>query len=407
MSGWLTKAAGAFRGEQPEQPNPFEAVCECGVQHTGLRRRKPQRIICRSCGAALFVLPRDSYPTPQAPPPRQKKRRKRSGGGGAVDSPAAARFQQVATNVFQTSEKVGRSAANVGAGIGTRLRTWLLAFLALWTPLRLILLGSIAVCAATAAYVLLDSKSEQAVMDLKAANEAARKALEERRIDVAQEQLTVAVAALEKLDRHDDPLAREIRQLHREATAIRDTLPISPLQVVAEADAKQESGQGDQWQQTFRTQYRSRWVIIDGLVQRQTSGPERGQSAVSLPLRIGPKQRGVVLHVSSAGLDRLTKGKSRPAIFAVQLIGCELSKDRRSWTLRVNSQSAFLWGTLENYEVAGFPIDGADEVRRVGQVLRAQRRVIGLADAETGGNPATLDGAGAPAADANESGGIE
>ena len=65
MAGWLTKAAGAFRGEQPEQPAPFEVVCQCGVQHSGVRRRKPQRIICRACGTALFVLPRDGYPPPQ------------------------------------------------------------------------------------------------------------------------------------------------------------------------------------------------------------------------------------------------------------------------------------------------------------------------------------------------------
>ena len=146
---------------------------------------------------------------------------------------------------------------------------WTVACLALWTPLRLILLGSVAVCAATVAFVLLDDRSEQAVMALKTANEAARKALAERRIEVAHEQLAAAVVALDTLDRHNDPLAREIRQLHREATALRDVLPISPLQVVAEADAAHAGGRDEQWQHTFRAQYRNRWLIVDGPVQRQ------------------------------------------------------------------------------------------------------------------------------------------
>ncbi|MFO1095577.1 MAG: hypothetical protein U0992_20080 [Planctomycetaceae bacterium] len=384
MAGWLTKAAGAFRGEQPEQPAPFEVVCECGLHHNGVRRRKPQRIICRACGSALFVLPRDSYPPPQAPLPRQKKRRRKSGDDDAESDAAAPRFQQVATNVFQASEKVGRSAATVGIGLGQRLRTWAQAFLALWTPLRLMMLGGIAVCVATVAYVMLVDWSEQTVVELKAANEAARKALQERQIAAAHEHLTAAVAALDKLERRDDPLAREIRLLHRESTAIRDALPISPLQMVVEADTHQQTGAGDQWQETFRAQYRNRWMIIDGLVQRLTTGPERGQSTVSLPLRIGPTRRSIALNVAIADLDRLTKGKPRHAVFAVQLTGCELSSDRRTWKLQVNSQTAFLWGTMEDYEAAGFSFDSPEAREEIEQVLTAQRRVLGIADARSG-----------------------
>jgi len=373
MSGWLTKAAGAFRGEQPEQPDPFEVVCECGVRHSGLRRRKPQRIICRACGTALFVLPRDSYPTPLAPPP--KKRRRKS--SEAEDSTA---FQQVATNVFQASEKVGRSAAHVGMGVGARLRTWVLAFLALWTPLRLVMLGSVAVCGATAAYVLLSDRSEQTVAELKTANEAARKFLKDRQMVAAREQLAAAVVALDKLDRRDDALAREIRQLHREVGAISDALPISPLQVVVEADAAYEQGGGEKWQDTFRTQYRNRWMIMDGFVQRQSDGPDRGQSTISLPLRIGPTRRSVSLNFELPDLDRLTKGKPREAVFAVQLTDCDLSADRRTWKLRVNPQSAFLWGTLENYEAAGFTFGTPDERLRLEKTLTAQRRVMGMSE---------------------------
>lgn len=380
MSGWLTKAAGAFRGEQPEQPEPFESNCECGVQHSGLRRRKPQRIICRSCGTALFVLPRDSYPLPQAPPPRIKKKRK-SGRKEMVSVPPTAppRFQQVATNVFKASEQVGRTAATVGLGFGERVHAWFVAFLALWTPLRLILLGCVVITAATIAFVKLSDRSEQAVMELKVANEAARKALEERKIDEAHLQLAVAVEALDTLKRHDDPLSREIRQLYRESTAMRDVLPISPLQVVAEAEDAQQSGHGAEWQGTFQTQYRNRWLIIDGPVQIETVGAERGQYTIQLPLQVGSSGRGVSLHVAMPDLNRLVKGgKQRSVILAVQIVGCELSADQRTWRLRVNSESAFLWGTLDNYQAAGFTFDSDEDLERVKRALEAQARVLNL-----------------------------
>lgn len=373
MSGWLTKAAGKLRGEQPDVPVPFESECQCGVRHSGLRRRKPQRIICRSCGSALFVLPRDSYPTPTAPPPKPKKKRRKN---SVAEAEAPARFQQVATNVFQTSGQLGRSAA---ASAGSRLRIWVLAFAAIWTPLRLILLGCVAICAATVLYVLSSDRSEQAVMDLKSANEAARKALTAHQIDDAARHLTAAVVALDRLDRHDDPLAREIRQLNREAIAIRDSLPVSPLQIVAEAETAHAAGQGEQWDATFRTQYRGRWMIIDGTVRRNIAGPARGQHAVSLPIRFGKDGRGVELNVALAELDTLAKGgKPRRAVFAVQLEGCELARDKQTWKLATSHDKGFLWGTVANYEEAGFGFDVQDERQEVERLLATQRRILGL-----------------------------
>jgi len=377
MSGWLTKATGALRGEQPEQPVPFEAVCQCGVQHSGLRRRKPQRIICRSCGSALFVLPRDSYPTPSAPPPRPKKKKRKKGAAGDSETPAG--LQQVATNVFQASGKIGRTAANAGVSVGSRLRTWFVAFAALWTPFRLILAVCLTVCALTVLFVLSSDQSEQAVMDLKVANEAGRKALEEHEVATAAQHFTAAVVALDRLDRHDDALSREIRQLNRETIAIRDSLPVSPLQIVAEAEAAHAAGEGPQWGERFRTQYGYRWVIVDGLVSRNISGDARGQHAVKLPLRFGTDGRGAEFNVELPDLDIAAKGgKPRRAVFAVQLVSCELSPDQRTWILGADPKSAFLWGTIGNYQEAGFSFDLPDEQQAVERMLTAQMRILGL-----------------------------
>ena len=68
MNKWFSKATNVFKGSAEETPQPFELQCECGVRHAGLRKKAPQRIVCRECGSSLFVLPRDVYPTPKVVP---------------------------------------------------------------------------------------------------------------------------------------------------------------------------------------------------------------------------------------------------------------------------------------------------------------------------------------------------
>ncbi|MBL8850190.1 MAG: hypothetical protein JNG89_10925, partial [Planctomycetaceae bacterium] len=175
---------------------------------------------------------------------------------------------------------------------------------------------------------------------------------------------------------------------------LRDVLPISPLQVVAEADEAQQAGRGEQWQSRFQTQYRNRWLIIDGPVQVELNGSQRGQYAVQLPLRIGPSRRGVALHVALPALDRLVKGgKQRPVVMAVQVVGCELSSDKQTWRLQTDSQSAFLWGTLDNYEAAGFTIESDEDRQRVQRLLEAQQRILGMSDAASAALPDASQGA--------------
>jgi len=79
MSGWLSRltSSGAAAADEPQ---PFQVNCECGVGHSGLRRKVSQRIICRTCGSALFVLPKNIYPAPTA-----QKKKKESAAPPPVD----------------------------------------------------------------------------------------------------------------------------------------------------------------------------------------------------------------------------------------------------------------------------------------------------------------------------------
>lgn len=381
MSGWLSKATGALRGDSPEEPQPFESLCECGVRHTGLRRRKQQRLVCRSCGASLFVLPRDVYPIPTAPPPpKPKKRKKKKSAAAPPITPVGQRvFKKASENVAKASARVGRGAADAGLGFGSRIAAFVAGFIALWTPLRLIVLGMVIVCGITAAVTLFSDRSEQAVIELTAANENARSAMEAGDFVTAQTEFAKAVALLDVLERRDDPLAREIRQLHRETSAIRDLVPLPLFDIVSDADAAHESGRGSEWTSTFQTRYQDRWIVVEGALipaDRATTG---GAYALRIPFGIGPQSRSVSIEVAMPELDRLVKGgKPRPVVLAGQIQSCELSSDGRTWVLQLARSSAFLWTNADNYQALGFTFDDAQMESEVRGVLKSQAAAIGL-----------------------------
>jgi hypothetical protein len=389
MSGWLSKATGALRGEAPETPVPFESVCECGVRHTGLRRRKSQRLVCRSCGASLFVLPRDVYPIPAAPPPPKPKKRKkpRKAARAATPAPVIGKrvFKQATQGVAKASAKVGRGAAEAGLGFGSRVAAFVRGFIALWTPLRLIVLGILIICGVTAAITLFSDRSEQAVIALTDANENARKAMAAGDFAAAQSEFTRAVELLNQLQRTDDPLALEIRQLHRETSAMRDIVSISLLDIVAEADAALQSGRTSEWADTFQTRYKDRWIVVEGSASPADRALSGGAYKIPVPIGIGPQARRLSIQVSMPLLDRLFKaGKPRPLILAGQIEACELSRDQKAWIVRLSQETAFLWANVDNYQALGFTFDDPQAAEQARDLLDSQARAIGLQTANEG-----------------------
>jgi hypothetical protein len=390
MSGWLSKATGALRGEAPETPQPFESLCECGVRHTGLRRRKSQRLVCRSCGTSLFVLPRDAYPVPAAPPPKQPKKRKKPksrSSRAATPAPVIGKrvFKQATQGVAKASAKVGRGAADAGIGFGARVAAYVRGFIGFWTPLRLVVLGIVVICGITAAVTLFSDRSEQAVIALTDANEKARAAMAAGDFVAAQSEFTKAVTLLDQLHREDDPLAREIRQLHRETSAIRDIVAMSPLDIVAEADAALLAGKTPQWADTFETRYKDRWIVVEGDASSADRALSGGAYHVPVPFGVGPHARNLSIQVSMPLLDSLIKaGKPRPIVLAGQIESCELSRDQRTWTLRLRRETAFLWTNADNYQALGFTFDDPQTADQTRAMLNSQARALGLEPQDQG-----------------------
>ncbi len=391
MPGWLTRATGALRGDAPEEPQPFALLCECGLRHTGLRKRRHQRIVCRSCGASLFVLPRNCYPPPAAPaPPRKKRKRRRSAGPSTRDVPERVKppvvlaagkrlVSQAATNVAETSTTVSRGAADLGRSVGSRVSASALAGVRFWKPFRLIVVGIVAIVLATLAFTSRSRSLEQALGDFKQATELAEAEFAERNFAAANEHYARAVAALDRLQR-DDPLARETRQWERETRVLCNLASYSPLELAAQADQAFEKGAGDEWQRTFALRNRHEWVTIEALA-RSIAGQGHATFVVGIPAAIGPHARVVELRIeASSAFDAIAiEGDARTVICAGQFDSCRLSPDGQAWVLTLAPDTVFLWKNIESYQALGFTFDDRRHEDQVRTVLDAQARAAGLA----------------------------
>jgi hypothetical protein len=388
MSGWLAKASGALRGDAPETPQPFEVLCECGMRHSGVRRRKPQRIVCRSCGTALFILPRDPYPIPSAPAPKRKKKRKRGRRQAAPRVPVRKRLQEAggeaahkaAAGVKRASSRAAQGAAAVGVGIWTHLAAYVCGFIGMWTPFRLVAAAIVLFALATFAWTFRSRTQEQAIVDLKAADEAARVALVAQNFPAAQTELSRAVAALDALDRHQDPLAREIRQLYRETTVLQQISAYSPFEIATEAEEFVAQGSRAAWEQRFTERYARVWIVLEADARRTGSSPDGGQYVFEFPFyALGNARRGLRIAGTLPALDSLSPSSDPgKVVLAGQLAACTLSADGRVWDLRLDAATAFLWANVDSYQALGFTFDDADSEQRLRETLRKQARTLGL-----------------------------
>ena len=388
MSGWLARATGALRGETADEPQPFELVCECGMRHSGLRRRKAQRIVCRSCGASLFVLPRDPYPEPSALPVRKKKRRRKRKLQVAAKPAPRVRLRaageqivrKTASGVAQASTRVREGTTAAGLGLWRHLLGWGSAVRAFWTPFRLTAAGITVLIVATLAWTVRSRSHEQAIRDLKTADEAARAALAAGDYVAAQAPLARAVEALEALNRHDDALAREVRQLHRETTALQRISAVSPFELAVEAEHVVTEQSPSAWSERFAARYAGVWTVIEGSVRRSGSDPAGPRYTFDVPyFAIGAARRGLTIEGPLAALDLLQIGaEPRPVVLAAQLAELALNADDNVWELRLRPETTFLWANVDSYQALGFTFDDPESEQRVRDVLRAQSQALGM-----------------------------
>lgn len=356
MPNWLSKTTDLLPREAKDPPQTFQLTCECAERHTGQRLSRPQRIVCQTCGAALFVLPKDAYPAlrERSGPPRRRRKRPSKGvprGPGLPSLHQAA--SSVRTGLFDMAGYAGRSlVAGITAlrngtrstitSVGKSIREFM-------TPFRVVCLVAILLIVATSGFAIRSRVLESARTTLRTSLEAGQAALDEQDFVTARNHLAKAVTAVDTLGA-DDPQSHLVRQLHRETVALTNLAPASLFAMLEEAESRHVDPGTLSWDTLFETRFSGEWLVMNSPIRRDAVG-----FLVDVPLVVGADRREVVVRADLSVFERLSfVDELATAVFAAPLTGCELNDAQDRWIVTLDADAGFLWETLDNLRPLGF-----------------------------------------------------
>lgn len=408
MANWFGSSAGLLKGRAPDAPQPFEIDCECGQRHTGLRRQHHQRIICKSCGSAIFILPKDVYPASSESPPVNsakvwsdeaydnenvfdeteaevddappKAKRKTAAKPEKKSSPPAATTTAKSPPQELPAPKPARPKRAKPQG-------------PLITPLRLVAGAMLVIVAVTAFFVVRNQRLEDAKRRLAQSIEQFNEAVTERDWPMARNRINEVVECLDILDRHDMVALRH-RQFHREIKAMNDLASSSLFDILEESDANEARNPND-WQATFNSHHAGRWLVMELPARRgepikrededsdaaAVTEPELPQFEYefSFPISVGHKNRFVDIDLEILALDKLAwEDTGRSVVVAAQLSSMQLAADGSHWTVTFEPSTAFLWANTETYEGVGFEFSEWNPRAELEALLAEQAVAIGI-----------------------------
>lgn len=373
MPGWMSTTRTAESAADLAEQR-FEIACSCGRVYEGLRAETDQVLECNHCGRRLFVLPRSPYPDvapaesaePPAAPPR-KSWRKRPRDASAAEPPV------VAAGADTPEPPPGPAPPDSPEPLVLAERTRLI------TPLRVVLVAAVGLAAATGYWQYERSVRNRAERAFREHSDRGYAAMEAGEFLEAYTEFRLAVEALDELPRHDVK-SRHVRQMHRECKAASDLITRPLPEILLEAERLEQNEPVD-WRRKLAQFYGGHWVVLDTfVVQRGKPGPA-GELVFEYPLVVG--QRVVLFQGRPVVFGRLDPAKKRRrAILAIEIEGIELSSDAKTWIVRVNAASAFLWCDYANFRALGFGVAAETDEGIDGEVL-SERQLRALLDEQS------------------------
>lgn len=377
MSNWISKATGAFKGDDSSSPQAFELFCECGQKHSGMRRAKWQRIICRSCGGPLFVMQRDPFPVPKEMP-QQSSAREGMEEIPVEDAPdtrssraatAPSRPRREPVQVAGTPKRFVQTAVEKPASMSRSSQG------GFWKQFRIIIavIGFAAVL--TGYLVYRSAQRAEAEKSLKGAIDKIHDAFLRSEWVEARNQLEIAVQSLSYLGREGPDATRYRQQLHE--TVAMTGLLSQPLGDVLEEAVKAQS-EGETALRELQYRVKDQWLILDGQAQPQLSDSKssRKKYVIPLPITVGAENRPVRIVVESAEFSRLmAKSETENVVIAIRIESITPSEDKSAWEIIAEPESTVLWTDRVTYMGIGFTSEEADSHQ---SVLAKQAEILGV-----------------------------
>ena len=384
MSRWLTVAEGLFRRRVSDPPPPYEILCLCGRIVTGQRTKAAQTQACPDCRARLFVLPACVYPQPRAPKRKNvavPQRKATVTGDEAVKSASASLAASTSTvrAPAEADKKPGAVSSKSRATLRTtvrsvagrvdleRLRRKFLG------PVRLVLAGVALVVGLTFWWIWHLHALGQAERTVVSAVKQAELALEEHDLGEAARQYRQVRRALDVLGRND-LRARALRQTAAEISAAADLARVSLFDMLHEASRLGSNTARESWAETFRSNYRDEWVVLDAQVSRSADPAEGRRYDIDFRLAEGLNQAVIVAELPAFDRAISSGGEPLRVIFAAQLDDCSPDpKHEHTWRIVLRPATGFLWSSATHLELLGVAAD--DETK---QLLADQTVHLGI-----------------------------
>lgn len=325
-----TSPADSGKSAEPSTTD-FAITCVCGEAHSGNRRRRHQQILCKNCGAALFVLPLDTYPAPTTL--TKKRGRKKKGGAVATKAigDAFAKFGQ------QAGQKITAAATS-----SSNFLKWI------FSPVKLAVYGVLTFVVLTTWYVAHQKALTRAETDIVTAADAGYAALQDGEYESAHEHFRVAADAARLLDRTDEP-SRRLIQAERETAALATLATTSIFELVEDVDNAGVDGDGN-WKGSQRVVFEDQWIAFDAIVERRGD-----RVAVAMPVGIGNPPRDVYIRVDSPAFETVPLSEPTTVTFAGQIEN--VRQTPTAWDIVLAPETIFLWETPGLYAALGFGLD--------------------------------------------------
>ncbi|MFM9962434.1 MAG: hypothetical protein ACKV2Q_14570 [Planctomycetaceae bacterium] len=436
MSGWLSRAKGAFGGREAEVDlEPIEIVCPCGRKVEATRRLTFQRVLCKGCGESFFLLPKDVYPRPvmkvrKAKPPTQSATKTPTESktplatktSSATKPPSSAKTktpfpQPLPQPSTQTESDPNWPRINIPRMLAFVARKLTAPF----TPLRLIVLSLLTVIGLTGWWQWDRAARSEAEWNFKTATEAGLTALQKKDYVDAAQHFARATDAVDLLQRHD-VLAEQTRQQLRQLTAINSLLTRSLGDILEAAQAGRKKGDVGSIESEFASLHAGRWIVLQSEVESATGAPDRSipidpaTSSTSVTRNVWEQRmfldgEGLVLTGSlsiftkvraTAPPPAVPAGDAAPAggaapeaqlqllfaindlgqheiVFAAQVESLKWNADQSVWVLTLKSSSGFLWTDYDLLLETGLQPDELRTEPQLRALLLEQSRWIGAA----------------------------
>ena len=388
MSGWLSRAKGAFGGREAEiSPEPIEIACPCGRRVEATRRRDFQRVLCKNCGEPFFLLPLDVYPRPvmkvrKVKPPQPDVKTKTA--TGTKSAPAKPELQ-TATAPARPSIDLRKDLAVAHAQVRRQ-----------FTPLRLMVLSLLAVIGLTGWWQWTRAARSAAELDFKSANEAGLAAIPKKDFVEAAQQFARAANAADLLRRHDVS-AEQARQRFRQLTAINSLMQRSLVELLQAAKAKREKGEFAGVESEFSSLHADRWIVLQSDVT-PAAGPSNPAAISAWEQRLQIDGETLVLTGSLSIFSKVLDPSSSPAVpdaqpqfalndlgqrevlFAAQVESLKWNGAQSVWVLTLKSSSGCLWTDYDLLLATGMQPDELRSELQLRSLLLEQGRWIGAVE---------------------------